>query len=280
VLRSGWTDVGGVRIHSVAGGDGPPVLLVHGLGVSGAYMLPLARLLAQSCSVFVPDLPGQGRSGQPHGPWGLREMAEALGAWLDAVGVHEPLVVANSMGCQVATELAVRGPALLGPMVLIGPTMDPAHRAARRQLFDVLRDTAREPFSLVALAARDSIAVDIRPLLRTARAAMADRIEERLPLIAQTTVIVYGEDDRFVGRDWAERAASLLPRGRLVVVPSETHAVHYTRPDLVAAIIRELLVEEREETVGEHPGHLEHRRVPAAKTEDLRMREEPLPLLR
>jgi pimeloyl-ACP methyl ester carboxylesterase len=204
-------------------------------------MLPLARLLARSCRVYVPDLPGQGRSGAPRGPWGIGEMAVALGRWLDEAQVSRPLVVANSLGCQVVTELAVRKPHALGPLVLVGPTMDPARRDARRQAFSMLRDSAREPASLLALAARGNARTDIRPLLSTARAALADRIEERLPLIAQPAVVVYGEEDGFVGRQWVERVAELLPNGRLVAVPHEPHAVHYTRPALVADVVLDLL---------------------------------------
>jgi pimeloyl-ACP methyl ester carboxylesterase/uncharacterized RDD family membrane protein YckC len=280
-LESTRAEVRGVRMHATGGGSGPPVVLVHGYGISGAYMLPLAEVLATSCSVFVPDLPGQGRSGQPKGPWGIRGMADSLGGWLDAVGLRHPLIVANSLGCQVVTELAVRRPACVGPMVLIGPTVDPARRAARHQLFNVLRDSAREPFSLLALAARDHAkTVDVRPLLTTARAALADRIEDRLPLVPQPSVVVYGEDDGFLSREWAERAAALLPLGRLVVVPSEPHAVHYTRPDLIAEIVHGLLVEERQHEVGKRSGRLEHGHVPAPKTYDAGPRQEPLPLVR
>jgi pimeloyl-ACP methyl ester carboxylesterase len=208
-------------------------------------------------------------------------MADSLGGWLDAVGLRHPLIVANSLGCQVVTELAVRRPACVGPMVLIGPTVDPARRAARHQLFNVLRDSAREPFSLLALAARDHAkTVDVRPLLTTARAALADRIEDRLPLVPQPSVVVYGEDDGFLSREWAERAAALLPLGRLVVVPSEPHAVHYTRPDLIAEIVHGLLVEERQHEVGKRSGRLEHGHVPAPKTYDAGPRQEPLPLVR
>ena len=244
-MRTTWTNVGGVRIHAVSGGDGPPVVLVHGYGVSGAYMLPLARLLAHSVSASVPDLPGQGRSDRLRGGGGIPELADLLGEWLDAVHLIRPAVVANSMGCQIVTELAVRRPEHVGPMVLVGPTVDPSRRRKRHQLFGALRDSAREPFSLLALAARDKAAVPIGALLGTARSALSDRIEERLPHVEQPTVVVLGEADGFVGREWAERATALLPRGRLVVIPGEPHAVHYTRPHLVAEIVLDLLLEER-----------------------------------
>jgi len=151
------------------------------------------------------------------------------------------------MGCQIVTELAVRLPERVGPMVLVGPTVDPRRRAARHQLRDGLRDAGREPPSLLALVARDDAVVGVGALLATARSALADRIEQRLPLIAQPTVVVRGENDGFVGQVWAETVAALLPRSRLVVVPSEPHAVHYTRPDLVAKILHTLVVEEGEQ---------------------------------
>lgn len=278
-VRTIWTDIGGTRMHAVALGDGRPVVLVHGYGVSGTYMLPLARALAASCSAFVPDLPGQGRSDHLRGRRGMSDLADALGAWVEATGLGRPAVVANSMGCQIVTELAVRRPGQVGPMVLIGPTIDPARRAARHQLFGALRDLAREPLSLVALAARDDAAVGIPALLSTARVVLADRIEERLPLVEQRTVVVHGDRDGFVGRAWAERVARLLPRGRLVPVAGEPHAVHYTRPDLIARIVGELLVEEGEHALGQPTRHLQHWDVPARELHEPGVGHELLPLL-
>src|SRR5437762_1263827 len=243
-LQTRWFEVFGLGIHTRVGGQGAPVVLVHGYGVSGRYMLPLARSLAPFVSVFAPDLPGYGLSQRPPSPLGIADLAAALVGWLDAAGLEYPAFVANSMGCQIVTELAVRLPGRVGPLVLVGPTVDPQRRQARRQLLGGLRDAAREPRSLLSLAARDDAVFGVRALLATARSALADRIDQRLPLIEQSTVVVRGEDDGFVGPEWAERATALLPRGRLVVVPRERHAVHYTRPDLVAGIVQELLVEE------------------------------------
>ena len=280
VLRTIWTEVRGARMHAVAIGAGAPVVLVHGYGVSGEYMLPLARSLAGSFTAFVPDLPGQGKSEQLRGAINLAEHADSLGAWVEGNELVRPAFVANSMGCQVVTELAVRRPEQVGPMVLVGPTVDPARRGRRHQLFSALRDSAREPLSLIALAARDDLTAGPRVLLSTARAVLADRIEERLPLIEQPTVIVHGDQDAFVGREWAERVVTLLPRGRLQVVPGEPHAVHYTRPELVAVLVHELLVEEGEHRVGQLVRGLQHRHVPALKVGEPRVGQGLAPLVR
>ncbi len=278
-LRSWWLDVDGLRMHAVAGGDGTPVVLLHGFGVSGAYMLPLARLLATSCAVYVPDLPGQGRSTRPKSALGIHEHAGWLGRWLDEAGLGRPLVVANSMGCQVLTALAVQRPERVGPMVLVGPTIDPARRKAKHQILGLLRESKREPATLVGLAVRDSVSDGLGLLLSVARSALADPVEDRLPLIDQPTVVVYGDVDGFLSRDWAEQVAGLLPNGRLVVVSGEAHAIHYTRPDLIAGIVSELLVEEGEHARGELRRQLEHRHMAAAEADEPRAWYEPEPVL-
>lgn len=247
LLVSRWDDVPAARIHSRAGGAGPPVVLLHGYGVSGRYFLPLAELLVADCATFVPDLPGHGGTKQSGKVLGVAGLAEVLGDWLESIAVDRPVLVSNSMGTQIATELAARRPELVGPMVLIGPTVDPGRRGAPHQLFGALRES-RDP-ALLGVAARDGLRPNIRQLLAAARSVLADRPELRLPLIEQPTVVVHGERDGFVSREWAQRVAALLPNGRLVVVPGEPHAVHFTKPGLVAGIVRELLAEE-----GEHPG--------------------------
>src|SRR5438552_5731898 len=278
-LQSQWFEVFGLGVHARVGGQGAPVVLVHGYGVSGRYMLPLAQSLAPFVSVFAPDLPGYGRSQRPPSPLGIADLAAALVGWLDAAGLEYPAFVANSMGCQIVTELAVRLPGRVGPLVLVGPTVDPQRRGARHQLLGGLRDAAREPRSLLGLAARDDVVVGVGALLATARSALADRIEQRLPLILQPAVVVRGEDDGFVGERWAESAAALLPRGRLVVVPGEPHAVHYTRPDLIARIVHNLLIEDGEQASSQLPRRLPHGHVPALEANEPGAGQHPLPLL-
>jgi pimeloyl-ACP methyl ester carboxylesterase len=277
-LRSSFEALDGCRVHCVSGGSGPPVLLVHGIGVSGTYMLPLARLLVDSCSVLVPDLPGSGKSSRPRRPFSVDEQAAVLGDLLRVRGVQRPVVVANSFGCQVVTALAVAQPETLGPLVLIGPTVDPARRSSRGQLFSALRALGREPEAVVADSVRRAGPRDALGFAATARVVLDDRIEERLPLVAAPTVVVVGERDAFVDAAWAHRASELLPRGRLVLVEGEPHAVHCTRPELVRALVQELLVEEPDHRGGELGPRLEHGDVPALEREQLGVGEQALPL--
>jgi pimeloyl-ACP methyl ester carboxylesterase len=240
-LVSRWDEVGEVTIHSRVGGVGPPVVLVHGYGVSGRYLLPLARVIAARCATYVPDLPGRGRRGRLAAGTGISDLAGTLGDWLDVVELSSPVLVANSMGCQIVTELAVHRPHRVGPLVLIAPTIEPARRAARHQIIRALHDSAQEPAGLVTLAVRDTARRGVASLHATARSALADRIEERLPHVLQRTVVVHGGNDRFISRRWAEEVAGLLPHGSLLVVPDGSHAVPYTHPGLVAGVVEELI---------------------------------------
>jgi pimeloyl-ACP methyl ester carboxylesterase len=219
------------------------VVLVHGIGVSGRYFVPLGRELAASHAASIPDLPGFGKSDRPARALGIRGLAEALLAYLDAIGLERAPLVANSMGCQVVAELSSRHPDRAGPLVLVGPTVDPYRRSARRQVLGGALDCLGEPPSLLAIIVRDYLVFGPRRFVATARSALRNRIEDNLCRVELPALVIRGERDGFVSQRWAEEAAALLPRGRLVVVPDEPHAVHYTRPRLVAELVRTFLDE-------------------------------------
>jgi pimeloyl-ACP methyl ester carboxylesterase len=88
----------------------PPVVLVHGLVVASDYMLPTAERLAVHFPVYAPDLPGFGRSAKPSRAFDIIELADVLAAWIRALGLGRAVLLANSFGCQVVAECAVRHP--------------------------------------------------------------------------------------------------------------------------------------------------------------------------
>jgi 2-hydroxy-6-oxonona-2,4-dienedioate hydrolase len=169
-------------------------------------------------------------------PRPISELAELLAAELD----RPATVVANSMGCQVAAELAVRRPELVDALLLVGPTVDPHARGTARNLARLVADAWFEPPRLTAIVARDYLATGPRAVLRQARFALAHRIEELLPRIHQPAVVLRGAHDPICSEAWAREAAALLSNGRLVTIAGAAHAAHFSHPRAVADLVRSL----------------------------------------
>ncbi len=242
------TVVDGVRMHArVSEGraaGGPPVVLVHGLVVSGRYMVPLFDELAPFHDVYAPDLPGFGRSEGPARALDVVGLADALAAWMRAVGLRRAVLVGNSMGCQIIAWLALRHPGLVEKVVLQGPTMDSGARSTLRQTWRLLLDTTREPPSLIAIEGLDLMRAGVGRSWRTFRYALGDPIEERLPRLRVPALVVHGSRDRISPLGWAEEVARLLPDGRLVVLPGAAHAANFSAPAEFARAVRSFLVDE------------------------------------
>ena len=219
------TPVGGVAVHARVGGTGPGprIVLVHGLAVSHRYLMPTAALLARRHRVGVPDLPGFGLSGEPGVVLGTRALADALGGWLDATGGGPVVLLGNSYGCQVIVDLVVRRPELAAALVLTVPTVDPAARSAPRQVLRWLADTVREDPMQAGVLLRDLRDAGVRRVAGTLGHAVADRIEDKLPLVGVPTLVVRGGIEPIVPARWAREAAGLLPYGTLVELPGSPH---------------------------------------------------------
>ncbi len=266
-IRSMWCEAGGYRIHYRFGkqsGEGPPgrpLVLVHGLVVSSRYMIPLATRLAADQDVYAPDLPGYGRSEKPETALSVPRFAEALGAWLDEVGLDRPSFLGNSFGCQILAEFAARRPERVDHLVFVGPTMDPHARSALRQTVRSLRSLRHEPRSYPLVLVRDYADAGLARAREMFDHALEHRTEELLPRIEAPTMVVRGTRDPIVPQRWAEEAARLLPDGTLKIIPGAGHAINYGAPLELHRVTRPFLQENRA-TWRHDTGTLEHLQSP------------------
>lgn len=221
----------------------PPIVLIHGLGVSSRYMIPTAERLATSRPVYAPDLPGFGQSEKPESALHIAEMADGLAEWMRAVKIDRAVLLANSIGCQIAVDLAVRYPALVERMILISPTVDPLARSVFRQFLRLLLDVPREPLSLLPIVLSDYLKAGIGRTAKTFAYAMQDQIERKLPEAGCPALVVRGERDPVVPQRWAEDVARLLPTGRLIVIKDAAHAVNYNSPEQLAHVVINFLTD-------------------------------------
>jgi 2-hydroxy-6-oxonona-2,4-dienedioate hydrolase len=245
-IESRWAKVCGRLMHyrasvDSAGGTDSPVVLVHGLGVSSRYMTPTAACLAPHRRVYAPDLPGFGRSEKPERALDLAELSDALSHWMDEVGIPRAVLLGNSIGCQVIVRLALKLPARVERMVLVAPTVDRGARTVFRSFARLLLDIPRERLSLPFIALLDYLQAGLGRTAQTFGYAMQDRLEERLPRVAQPALVVRGGRDPVVSEQWAAEVARLLPAGRLVVLRGAPHAVNHHSPEELAAVVLDFL---------------------------------------
>ncbi|MBY8848098.1 alpha/beta fold hydrolase [Saccharothrix longispora] len=232
---------GAVHAAVLGPAGAPDVVLVHGLGCSHRYFLPLARRLAPDARVAAVDLPGFGRTPGPPRAADVRGLSLALADWLRATGRGGAPLVAHSAGCQVVADLAAHSPDLAAPAVLLSPTMDRHARSTSRQLARLAADAPRERPALVPLLTRDYLTAGVRRIAATLDHLLDDPVEDKVGHLHAPTAVVRGRHDPVVSRRWAREVAALLPDGRLVEVPGAAHAVHHSAPDAVAAITRSAL---------------------------------------
>jgi pimeloyl-ACP methyl ester carboxylesterase len=215
---------------------GPDFVLVHGIGVSSRYFHPTAVELARCGTVWLVDLPGHGKAPDPGRDVPIDAHARTLNAFVQEIG--SPVLVGHSMGAQVVASLAVQFPDAASRLVLIAPTMPPASRDAAKAIALLGVDMTRESPAVVAITSSDVVArAGIPYTLNQLPYLLADRIEDRLPLITAKTLVIVGERDPIVPIAWA-RECALLVHGELAVVDG-AHVIMHSSPVEVARLIAE-----------------------------------------
>ena len=101
-------------------GSGEPLLLIPGLGYAVWCWQPQLPAFAAARRVVAIDNRGAGRSPKPPGPYTLEEMADDAASALDRLGIESAAVLGHSMGGYIAQALALRHPARVRSLVLVG----------------------------------------------------------------------------------------------------------------------------------------------------------------
>lgn len=224
--------------------EGRTFVLVHGIGVSSRYFHPLAVELAASSNVYLVDLPGFGAAPKPkQRDITLDDHAAVLAAFLRRTELENPVLVGHSWGCQVVAALAEQHPDVSDRIVLMAPTMEPSARTVPRGMLRLFRDSLREPFRVVAIAAIDYLVRCRVPyLFQQMPNMMADRIEDRVGANGSPVLVLTGDRDPIASREWGAELASRAQFGRHREVHGP-HVVMHSDPRTVADELRRFVDE-------------------------------------
>ena len=253
--ESGWVTeqlrVEGRTVHyrRSTGGDGVPIVHVHGFAMSGAYLMPTAQLLAGRWVNVVPDLPGYGRSQRRDRVLDIPALSEALMAVLDALDLERAVLVGNSMGCPVALEVAHAAPDRVHRLVLVSPAGGVQNRPLSRALGQLARDGFRESPRMLPVAVPDYVRFGPVNGLRLFRELTLFPSLERLVHTPVPTLAVLGLRDPLIpAPDRVREVARLAPEHVTVaVIEKAAHAVNFSHPVELAGTIEAWLDDELED---------------------------------
>ena len=238
-LPSHRVTVSGCQIHYRAAGRGRlPLVMVHGLTVSGNYLLPAAVELLDDFAVYIPDVPGFGASEKPGRVLSIVEMAETLIAWMDAVGLERAYLLGNSLGCHTVAMMAAGHRERVAGTILVSPVGYPGGRNTLRLVLRALNDFIRDPPSSWAIMFQDILKAGPRRTLLTLRNLQQCPLEPWLPQVDVPALVIRGERDRIAPTWWVDRVAALLPHGQAAVIPDAAHVPNYSHPKRLAALVR------------------------------------------
>ncbi len=239
-LTDHWVTCSGLRYHyRVAGpaGGGMPLVLVHGLGVSGAYWGRVQPLLAARRSVYAVDLPGFGRTTHPHTVLDIAGQAQALGDWLAAVGLSQVHLLGHSAGGQVAIAFADAYPERVARLILIASTIGRGSPKLLPHLPGLLHDLLREGPSLLPILIADGLRAGPRHILRTDAAITGD---DTLATVARLTIpllVIRGTRDTIVSDAETQQLLRAAPHASYIAIPRAPHVVQWSDPHAIAAAV-------------------------------------------
>jgi pimeloyl-ACP methyl ester carboxylesterase len=227
-LRTDTAEVGDFRVHWVeAGGDGEPVVLLHGLSGSSRWWARNISALAHRHRVLVPDVIGFGRSRLHGGSLpSMPTLAGVIADWI-ALAAGEPAhLVGHSMGGQLAVHVAARHAACVRRLALVDAAGIPrllTPRYLMRFAYEVAPPRRWGDPSFLPVIVGDALSAGPATLLRAIRHILRDDVRPLLGEISAPTMILWGERDTIVPVAHGEVFRRGIPGSLLKVLPGTYH---------------------------------------------------------
>jgi len=252
----------GVKLRYETRGEGPPLLLMQGLGYARGGWGPVVEPLAERYTLTSYDNRGIGESDKPGGPYTAGQLADDAAAVLDALGVDRAHVVGASLGGMAAQELALVHPERIDRLVLACTTPGgggaypmpqrtvelfaeaarlPADVALRKFVANSL--AADAPDELVERIYRWRLEHPPDPQGWQAQAAAGTTYDggERARGIAAATLVVQGTHDNVIDPRNAELLGELIPNARVELFDECGHLFFWEQPERFVRVVEEFL---------------------------------------
>ena len=261
--------VEGHRIAYLDEGEGPPLILLHGIPTSSLLWREVIPVLAQTRRVIAPDMLNYGQSDKPErADASINAQARILVGLMDALGLARADLAAHDIGGGVAQIVAVRHPERLNRLILLSaicfdswpipefePLQEPGAEAAMsvREFANMLCDFLPQGVASTNGLSTEATNIMLRPWAGEAGKAALFRnfrrlnpeytmaIARELETLDLPTLVLWGDKDPFQKPAYAQRLADAIPGARLEWIEGAAHWIMEEQPGEVAARIAAFL---------------------------------------
>jgi pimeloyl-ACP methyl ester carboxylesterase len=271
-----YCTVHGYRRAFVTYGEGPALLLIHGIGDSSDSWRPVLDQLAKSHTIIAPDLLGHGRSEKPRADYSVAAYANGMRDLLSVLEIDRATVIGHSLGGGVAAQFAYQFPERCERLVLVGsggmgksvspflrlaaipgaealmplfglPPVRAAGRVAAGVLQKLSTPLGRDTEELLAVfdALPDTAAR--RAILRTLRSGVDWRGQvitmlDRAYLAAGLpTLLIWGRHDAVIPLSHGRLAHAAMPGSELEIFDDAGHFPHHSDPERFAEVVADFV---------------------------------------
>ena len=271
-----YLTIHGHRRAFVKEGQGPALLLLHGLGCDHTTWAPVIQTLARRYTVIAPDLLGHGLSDKPRGDYSVGGYANGMRDLLTVLGIDKVTVVGHSFGGGVAMQFAYQFPERTERMILVapggmGPEVTRAIRAITLPGFNSVMGVVTLPglrhlttaylralcaTGLAATRDLDEVAdiidsfrdVKARTAIRHVVSAVVDwrgqivTMADRAYLTAAMPMcVIWGTEDHVIPVRHAGHAAEMAPGCTVEVIANAGHFPHKDHPQRFVKIVNDFI---------------------------------------
>ncbi|MFQ5350826.1 MAG: alpha/beta fold hydrolase [Thermoanaerobaculia bacterium] len=247
------------------GGEGAPLVLLHGSGDSAGTFAAVVPQLLGDHRLLIPDLAGHGDSEPAEGVLPMATVVAGLESLLEEADLESPVLAGNSMGAWLAMLYAHKHPGRVSRVVainggaILGEPSDiklmPANRDEARRSMAAIRDPSSPPVPdevLDDIVARANSG-PIRRMMMDLAGMMAYLLDGKLGEIATPVDLLWGESDGLMKLSYAEKMAAGLPRARITRIPQCGHIPMGECPERFVRLLREILAAEPPAASEEQP---------------------------
>lgn len=256
LIRKEITLANGLCLVYLEGGQGEPLILLHGFGGNKDSFTRTSRFLVKRYRVIIPDIIGFGESSRPlDADYSIPAQVDRLRIFSQALNLKNLHLGGNSMGGQIALLYAALCPSQIKSLWLVSPAI--SRRSFNSDVLNSITESSHNPliarsveeFEQVMALGMSKPPFVPKPMLkilaqeRIQNAALEARIfetivdhsvEAQISGMATPSLIVFGNQDRIIAVDTATALNKLLPNSKVVLVENAGHVAMFEKPQQCA----------------------------------------------